>query len=217
MLDMLNETLYKEEENSKSISTLERQIEQIRKKLNQQLSGNFSDTTQDNKVTILCSDKYFDNRVHNPTPTELEVVVEDYVPLYDNNTERLIEIKEVVIEKEKYNEEFHVSQVTKVGEGFVEANTTSYPKTLKKLEPKLLVMDSKKVAKYKQTNKIVDHPFLATIYSHISCREGAIDMIFGNYKVRFLLFGPTNDPPISGDMFVINTIDDYVYEYTHKT
>ena len=29
-----------------------------------------------------------------------------------------------------------------------------------------------------------------------------------------MLFGPTNDPPISGELFVINTIDDYVYEHT---
>ncbi|CAI9260047.1 unnamed protein product [Lactuca saligna] len=57
-------------------------------------------------------------------------------------------------------------------------------------------------------------PSDTTQVNEISCREGVIDMIFGNHKVRFLLFRPTNDPPISGDMFVINTIDDYVYEHT---
>ena len=147
MLDMLNETFYKEDENSKSISTLERQIEQISEKLNQHPPGNLSYTTQDNEVTILCSDKYFDNKVHNFIPLKLEAVVHNYVPLYDNNTERIIEIKEVVIEKEKYNEEFHVSKVTKVGEASVEANTTHFPTTFKKHQPQLLVMDSKKVAK----------------------------------------------------------------------
>ncbi|CAI9262894.1 unnamed protein product [Lactuca saligna] len=39
-------------------------------------------------------------------------------------------------------------------------------------------------------------------------------MIFGKHKLRLLLYGPTNDPPISNDLFVINTVDDYVYEDT---
>ncbi|CAI9280226.1 unnamed protein product [Lactuca saligna] len=51
-------------------------------------------------------------------------------------------------------------------------------------------------------------------YSLIGCQEGAIDMLFGNHKVRYLVFVPTNDSPISGDYCVINTIHDYVYEHT---
>ncbi|CAI9270314.1 unnamed protein product [Lactuca saligna] len=75
-------------------------------------------------------------------------------------------------------------------------------------------MDSKINSKYKQTNLIIDRPLLATIYAQIGCQEGAIDMLFGNHKVRCLVFGPTNDSPISGDYCVINTIHDYVNEHT---
>ncbi|CAI9264357.1 unnamed protein product [Lactuca saligna] len=127
----------------------------------------------------------------------------------------MFEIKEAIIEFEKSNEEFHELEESKVGEGFVKASTTPYPTILKKPEIQLLVaIDSKKISKYKHTNVIIYLSFLATIYAQISCREGAIDMIFGKHKLRLLLFGPTNDPPINGELFVINTIDDYVYEHT---
>ncbi|CAI9284552.1 unnamed protein product [Lactuca saligna] len=136
MLYMLNEIFIKEEDNSKSISAIEKQLEHIAEKLNEQPSDNISDTTQVNEVSFLCNE----NVVHNPTPPKLEVVVEDDVPLNDNDTQRMFEIKEAVIEFEKSNEEFHELEESKVGEGFVEANTTPYPTILKKPEIQLLVV-----------------------------------------------------------------------------
>ncbi|CAI9287946.1 unnamed protein product [Lactuca saligna] len=211
MLDMLNETFNKEEDNSKSISAIEDQLERITEKLKQQPPGKTLDITQVNEVCFLCND----NVVHNPTPPKLELVVEDYVSLDDQENESMIERKEAIIELENYNEEFHLLEASKVGEGFVEVGITSYPTTFKKPEPQLLdMMDSKRLNTYKQLNVIIDHPLLATIFSHISCREGAINVTYGNHKVIFIFLGPTNDPPISGELFVINTIDDYVYEHT---
>ncbi|CAI9279310.1 unnamed protein product [Lactuca saligna] len=215
MLDILTETFNKEEDNSKSISVIEKQLEHIAKNLNQQPSDNLSNTTLVNEVTFPCSDKLFDNKVHKLTQPELELVVEDYVSLNDQKTESISEIKEVEIELDKYNEDFHELEESKVGEGFVEANTIPYTIILKKHEAQLFVLtDSKINSKYKQTNLIIDRPLLATIYAQIGCHEGAIDMLFGNHKVRCLVFGPTNDSLISGDYCVINTIHDYVYEHT---
>ena len=128
MLDMLNETFNKEEDNSKSISAIEDQLERITEQLKQQPPGKPSDTTQVNEVSFLCND----NIVHNPTPPKLEVVMEDDVPLNDNYSQRMFEIKEAVIEFEKSNEEFHELEESKVGEGFVKANTTLCPIILKK-------------------------------------------------------------------------------------
>lgn len=65
-------------------------------------------------------------------------------------------------------------------------------------------MDFEKVYKYKPPNVIIDLSFLTTIYAQISFWEGETDV----------MFGPTNDPLISDDLFVINTIDDYIYEHT---
>ncbi|CAI9262893.1 unnamed protein product [Lactuca saligna] len=114
MLDMLNETFNKEEYNLKSISVIEKQLEHIAEKLNQQFSDNLSDTTLVNEVTFPCSHKLFDNKVHKLTPPELELVVEDYVSLNDQETESISKIKEVEIELDKYNEDFHELEVSKV-------------------------------------------------------------------------------------------------------
>ncbi|CAI9293385.1 unnamed protein product [Lactuca saligna] len=96
--------------------------------LKQQPLGKPSDTTQVNEVSFLCND----NIVHNTTPLELKVVVEDDVPLNDNDTKRMFQIKEVVIELEKSKEELNELEDSKVGEGFVEANTTPTQQILKK-------------------------------------------------------------------------------------
>ncbi|CAI9303172.1 unnamed protein product [Lactuca saligna] len=106
MLDILNETFNKEEDNSKSISVIEKQLEHIAKKLNQKPLDNLSNTTLVNEVTFRCSDKLFDNKVHKLTPPELELVVEDYVYLNDLETESISEINEVEIKLDKYNEYF---------------------------------------------------------------------------------------------------------------
>ncbi|CAI9291975.1 unnamed protein product [Lactuca saligna] len=149
MLDMLNETFNKEEDNSKSISAIEKQLEHIAEQLNQQPSDSISDSTQGNEVSFLCSDKI----VHKSTPPELELVMEDYVSLDDQETESMLESKQAVTELENYNEEFHLLEASKVGEGSVEAGITSYPTTFKKPEPQLLdMMDSKKT-KHIQTTK----------------------------------------------------------------
>ncbi|CAI9294929.1 unnamed protein product [Lactuca saligna] len=208
---MLNETFNKEEDNSKLILEIEDQLERIMEQLKQQPPGKPSHTTQVNEVSFLCINSIMDN----PTPPELEVVVEDDVPLIDNDTQSMFEIKEVVIELEKYNKALHELEASKVGERFVAANTIPYPTTFKKkTDPQLLLMESKILAKYKQPSIIIDHPFLETIYAHISCQEGVINVTFVSHKLRVLFFGPTNDPPISGDLVLINTIDDYVYEHT---
>ena len=75
--------------------------------------------------------------------------MEDYLSLDDNDTKRIVEIKEFVNKVEQTNEEFHDSEAPKVGEGYVEANTTPYLTTLKKHEPQLIDVMEKK---YTNTN-----------------------------------------------------------------
>ncbi|CAI9303338.1 unnamed protein product [Lactuca saligna] len=117
MLDMLNEIFNKEEDNSKSIPVIEKQLEHIAEQLNQQFSNSLSDTTLVNKETFPCSYKLFNNKVYKLTPPELELVVEDYVSLNNQETESISEIKEVEIELDKYNEDFHELKSPKLGRG----------------------------------------------------------------------------------------------------
>ena len=77
-----------------------------------------------------------ENKVYEPTPPEVEVVVEDYISLDNKDAEMEVEIKEAEIELEKptYVTE---SEAPKVGEGSVELNTTLHLTTLRNinLEP----------------------------------------------------------------------------------
>ncbi|KAL4588064.1 hypothetical protein LXL04_000942 [Taraxacum kok-saghyz] len=103
-----------------------------------------------------------ENKVYEPTPPEVEVVVEDYISLDNKDAEMEVEIKEAEIELEKptYVTE---SEAPKVGEGSVELNTTLHLTTLRNIN-----------------------------------------------------VGPTNDPPVIGNLLVINTFDENVYERTRR-
>ncbi|KAI3502748.1 hypothetical protein L1887_31025 [Cichorium endivia] len=219
MMELLKEGFKQEENNSKAISILENQLEKIVEQLQQQRSDDHSDTTQADEVTILCSDESFDINVHKPTPPNYEVVVEDYVSIDEENIELEITNQEKSeFELETSQTIFHEPETPKVGEGSVESNTTpdlaNFKEPKKKIFVDTFVLDSKKLDILKKLHVIINRPILTIIFSQISCQEGVIDMTFGNQKFKLQLFGFTNDPPIGGDLFVINTMDDYFYEHT---
>ena len=113
-----------QEDNSKRLLIIQKKLDELMEQLNQPPPpGNLSDTTQVEEVSFLCHDEFLDNKVHEPTPPELDMVVEDYVYLDDKDSESVFEIKEVVTDLENSNENLHDLETPKVGEGFVEANT----------------------------------------------------------------------------------------------
>ena len=205
MLDMMKISFELQECNNK--------LEELLEQLNQQPSDNISDTTQLEEVSFLCHDEPFDNKEHEPTPPEpeLEVVVEDDVPLNDNRPKN----EEVEVSLENNQSDLYEPIIPKVGEGLVEVNTTSSPTTLSKPDAQLsVVIDLKRLFIYKKVKDFINRPFLTSIHVQINSHKSVADTIFGNQKSKNILFIPTNDPPITGDLLVINTIDDYVYEHT---
>ena len=215
MLENAKKIKEQEEKTDQALLNMQKRLDSISKHLNQQPLYNPSDTTQVNEVSSLSSDDFYDNEVHEPTPLEVEMVVEDCVSLDDKDTESVFESEEVIIDLKESNEKLHDLVITKVGEEFVEVNATPNPTDFKahKDQP-LFVIETKRPSVFKQPNIIIDRPLLSTIYIQNSCQGCTIDVIYGNQKERLLLFEPTDDPLISGDLVVINTIDDYVYEHT---
>ncbi|KAL4554174.1 hypothetical protein LXL04_039711 [Taraxacum kok-saghyz] len=197
----------------KSLANIQGSIEYMSEQLNQPPPENRSETTDENDVSFPFSDNLSDTKLHEPTPPEpeLEVVVEDYVPLNDNRPEN--EEAEVSLENNQSN--MYEPIIPKVGEGLVEVNTTSSPTTLSKPDAQpFVVIDLKRLFIYKQVKDFINRPFLTTIHVQINSHKSVADAIFGNQKLKDIHFSPTNDPPITGELLVINTIDNYVYEHT---
>ncbi|KAL4567248.1 hypothetical protein LXL04_022825 [Taraxacum kok-saghyz] len=102
-----------------------------------------------------------------------------------------------------------------VMEGLVEINTTSSPTIASKPDAQpFVVIDLKRLFIYKQVKDFINRPFLTTIHAQVSRHKSAIDVIFVNQEIIDILFSSTNNPPITGELLVINTIDDYVHEHT---
>nr|GEY55290.1 hypothetical protein [Tanacetum cinerariifolium] len=74
------------------------------------------------------------------------------------------------------------------------------------------VMDTESPYKDVQPNIILGRPFLATIDASINCRTGAMDIAFGNRKLRLNVFNSLNSP-ILNDYYHIDTIDEFGDSY----
>ncbi|XP_059626936.1 uncharacterized protein LOC132269694 [Cornus florida] len=59
---------------------------------------------------------------------------------------------------------------------------------------------------------ILGRPFLATANASINCRNGVMDLSFGNMKVRLNIFNASNCPLYDKDCFLIDSIDKCVEE-----
>ena len=202
MLENAKKIKEQQEKTDQALLNMQKRLDSISKHLNQPPPENHSDTTEVSEVSFPCPNGFIDNQVHEPTPSEVEMVVEDCVSLDVQDSEVVCEIEEVVNDFENCNESLHDLEISKVGEGFVEVNTTPIPMDLKANEHEkepLVVVKSKKLICFKQPHVVINLPLLSTIYIQNSWRDGMINVIFGNQKVRYLSFETTNVPPISGD------------------
>ncbi|XP_059658558.1 uncharacterized protein LOC132304870 [Cornus florida] len=59
---------------------------------------------------------------------------------------------------------------------------------------------------------ILGRPFLATANVSINCRNGVMDLSFGNIKVRLNIFNANNCPSDDKDCFLVDSIDECVEE-----
>nr|GEU40165.1 hypothetical protein [Tanacetum cinerariifolium] len=75
------------------------------------------------------------------------------------------------------------------------------------------VMDTESPYKDIQPNVILGGPFLATINARINYRTGAMDIDFGNRKLRLNVFNSLNSP-ISNDCYHIDIIDECIQTHT---
>nr|GFB20340.1 hypothetical protein [Tanacetum cinerariifolium] len=75
------------------------------------------------------------------------------------------------------------------------------------------VMDIESPYKDVQPNIILERLFLATIDVRINYRTGAMDIAFGNRKLRLNVFNSLNSP-ISNDCYHIDTIDECIQTHT---
>nr|GEU66186.1 hypothetical protein [Tanacetum cinerariifolium] len=64
-----------------------------------------------------------------------------------------------------------------------------------------------------QPNIILGRPFLAMIDARINCQTGAMDITFGNRKLRLYVFNSLNSH-ISNDCYHIDTIDECIQTHT---
>nr|GEU74339.1 hypothetical protein [Tanacetum cinerariifolium] len=75
------------------------------------------------------------------------------------------------------------------------------------------VMDTDSPYKDVQPNINLGRPFLDTIDARINCQTGAMDIAFGNRKLRLNVFNSL-DSPISNDCYHIDTIDECIQTHT---
>ncbi|XP_035844516.1 uncharacterized protein LOC118491142 [Helianthus annuus] len=71
----------------------------------------------------------------------------------------------------------------------------------------LLVLDYVQIENTKQPNVILGRPFLATANALIDCRNGTVDITFGNRKVRLNAFARASDSLVNDECFMADIID----------
>ncbi|GJU38902.1 putative nucleotidyltransferase, ribonuclease H [Tanacetum coccineum] len=77
------------------------------------------------------------------------------------------------------------------------------------------VMDTESPYKDVQPTIILGRPFLATIDARINCRTGAMDIAFGNKKLRLNVFNFVNSPTMN-EYYQVDVIDEEVQKHEWK-
>ena len=77
-----------------------------------------------------------------------------------------------------------------------------------------LVLDTENTRKESQPTIILGRPFLATINAQINCRTGAMDISFGNRKMRINVFNAFSNVPSDHECYQVDVIDDFVHQFT---
>ncbi|KAL4564784.1 hypothetical protein LXL04_028855 [Taraxacum kok-saghyz] len=79
-----------------------------------------------------------------------------------------------------------------------------------------LVLDTENTRKESQPTIILGRPFLATINAQINCRTGAMDLSFGNTKLRINVFNAFSNVSSDHECYQVDVIDDFVHQFTPK-
>ncbi|GAV64965.1 hypothetical protein CFOL_v3_08480 [Cephalotus follicularis] len=80
-----------------------------------------------------------------------------------------------------------------------------------------LVLDMETSSNGKPQSIILGRPFLATANVYINYRSGAMDISFGNKKLRLNIFNASLGPRGKEDCFAIDMIDEVVSEFAPET
>ncbi|GKA36459.1 putative nucleotidyltransferase, ribonuclease H [Tanacetum coccineum] len=78
------------------------------------------------------------------------------------------------------------------------------------------VMDTESPYKDVQPTIILGRPFLATIDARINCRTSAMNITFGNKKLRLNVFNSVNSPTMN-ECYQVDVIDEEVQKHTPRT
>ncbi|XP_076943222.1 uncharacterized protein LOC143613396 [Bidens hawaiensis] len=76
-----------------------------------------------------------------------------------------------------------------------------------------LVLDYVSGERTKQPTVILGRPFLATANANINCRNGTVDMAFGNRKLRINVFTRGDNSPVDEECFMADFIDECIPLY----
>ncbi|KAL7596687.1 hypothetical protein Lser_V15G29498 [Lactuca serriola] len=79
-----------------------------------------------------------------------------------------------------------------------------------------LVPDTESTYKESQPSIILGRPFLATINAQINCRMGAMDISFGNRKLRINILNMFPNSPSDYEYYRVDVVDDLVHQFTPK-
>nr|KAJ0198196.1 hypothetical protein LSAT_V11C700362320 [Lactuca sativa] len=79
-----------------------------------------------------------------------------------------------------------------------------------------LVLDTESTYKESQPSIILGRPFLVTINAQINCRTGAMDISFGNRKLRINIFNTFPNSPSDYECYRMDVVDDLVHHFTPK-
>ncbi|KAI3749744.1 hypothetical protein L2E82_20360 [Cichorium intybus] len=77
-----------------------------------------------------------------------------------------------------------------------------------------LVLDTEHTYKESQASIILGRPFLATTNAQINCRTGAMDIAFGNRKLRLNVFNTFNNSSTEHECYQVDVVDDLVHQTT---
>nr|KAJ0202196.1 hypothetical protein LSAT_V11C600327700 [Lactuca sativa] len=79
-----------------------------------------------------------------------------------------------------------------------------------------LMLDTVSTYKESQPSIILGRPLLTAINAQINCRTGAMDISFGNRKLRIDIFNTFPNSPSDYECYHVDVVDDLVHQFTLK-
>ncbi|GJX22901.1 putative nucleotidyltransferase, ribonuclease H [Tanacetum coccineum] len=227
---------------SKSVVNLERQMGQLAEEVHKREAGKLPSyptlnpkhkpdgPEHVNMVTSLRNGKTYNNDIKIPSVHDFSHEVEDFVTddeivVEGKKADNVKSDSELVndllkdfpkppTQNPKATESPKTDRSTKIPRGILEdvivkVDDFYYPVDF-------FVMDTESPYKDVQPTIILGRPFLATIDARINCRTGAMDIAFGNKKLRLNVFNSVNSPTMN-ECYQVDVIDEEVQKHTPRT